>query len=381
MAHNPVPELSENSAQMAYARHADGQIIHVSQAMRGRACNCVCPACKNTVIARKGTVKVHHFAHAAATGCSTGPETGVHDFAKKLVAERRQIEVPPKVAKNDFESSEFGETRFVTFDSAVVEDRSHDALIPDVLMTLGRYRLAIEIAVTHRCPPDKIEKYRAHRLPALEIILTSLPRNAGPDLILAAVTSSAPRLWLYHPHIDRELVRLSEREIAREREKQKERNALLNMEEAYEASTERLNFDWLPVNATGLIRSTVLAKCLEEENGERSCFQGPPSRWQNELLNFLVERRADQDGLTITQMINALKHRGVIHPAFNFVSDENRRLMKTAFAGFVSPYDAIRDYMLTLRVRSVVEEIKEARPRRFRLTEAAARILDPKKLR
>lgn len=47
----------------------DGELIHISEADRGLACGCRCPACGEMLVARKGPVKVHHFAHYSSQGC------------------------------------------------------------------------------------------------------------------------------------------------------------------------------------------------------------------------------------------------------------------------------------------------------------------------
>lgn len=71
--------------KIPYAERS-GALIHVAEVTSGLHPDCVCPACKRPVVARKGPKKTHHFAHLAETNCQ--PETVAHVTAKRLLAER-----------------------------------------------------------------------------------------------------------------------------------------------------------------------------------------------------------------------------------------------------------------------------------------------------
>ena len=75
-------------ATLPYARAAaSGGTVHVSSVSRGLACNCVCQYCEQPLVAKKGAVKEHHFAHYRDNpGCSQ--ESWLHATAKQMLAER-----------------------------------------------------------------------------------------------------------------------------------------------------------------------------------------------------------------------------------------------------------------------------------------------------
>lgn len=54
-------------AWLLYGQLADGDLLHISEAERGDACDCFCPHCQTPLAAKKGKVKVHHFAHLGQT--------------------------------------------------------------------------------------------------------------------------------------------------------------------------------------------------------------------------------------------------------------------------------------------------------------------------
>src|ERR1035438_10118103 len=61
------------------------KIIHVSEVKSGRQSECVCPGCETPLIARKGELRQHHFAHDSGTSCSE--ESALHWFGKHLLLE------------------------------------------------------------------------------------------------------------------------------------------------------------------------------------------------------------------------------------------------------------------------------------------------------
>jgi hypothetical protein len=374
MPHDIPKSLSDDAAQLAYARHTDGEIIHISRATRGRACNCVCPACNGVVVARKGALKAHHFAHKNLTNCSTGPETAVHELAKQVVAYRRQMLVPQKIAAGAQEPISFEDARSIDFDEASIEDQSHEALIPDVLLRLGPHKLAIEIYVTHRCPPEKIEKYRAHRLAALEIDLSALPRDALPEMIAAATLSGAPRHWLYHPRIERETKRIADAERRQAAEQARKRAIRLALEDAYDESIARPTVRKVQIDPSWPISSTALVEFLQEDYDGGSCFVVPSWRWQAEILNFLADRRDIRAGYTIDNLLSMVRKAGLIHPIFHEVSAENQRILATIYPCYFSPYQAVRNYLSLLVENEIVAITRMPGPRRYAFTEVVARM-------
>lgn len=62
---------SINILNLTYAQKNE-KLVHVSEVERGLKCGCVCPACGEVLIARKGNKVVHHFAHKSTIECQYG---------------------------------------------------------------------------------------------------------------------------------------------------------------------------------------------------------------------------------------------------------------------------------------------------------------------
>src|SRR5690349_15675994 len=78
----------------------DGVLIGIAEARQGAGCGCECPVCGVPLIARKGDLLVHHFAHAGSgDGCGVGAETNAHLWAKEELGRSLWIRLPPLEAK------------------------------------------------------------------------------------------------------------------------------------------------------------------------------------------------------------------------------------------------------------------------------------------
>jgi hypothetical protein len=135
--------------------HAEknGRLVRVSDVPAGRACGCACPVCRQTVMARKGPVLRHHFAHAGSGGCRG--ETVLHEVAKRLLAQRigrclRQARPLPLAWRCRFCGDAHGgdllrRARRVLTEAGLGGHR------PDVLLAEagGRAVAAVEIVVSH----------------------------------------------------------------------------------------------------------------------------------------------------------------------------------------------------------------------------------------
>lgn len=77
----------EHEAHMlTYAIANDGHFVYIDEVKTGQECCCICPACKEPLIAKnKGRVRVHHFAHQSGTECNLAYESMLHLLAKERV--------------------------------------------------------------------------------------------------------------------------------------------------------------------------------------------------------------------------------------------------------------------------------------------------------
>lgn len=163
-----------------------GMIVHVSQVVSGAACECVCDKCGQALIAKKGRRRTHHFAHESAD-CHGNQESLMHLAAKDIICREKTLVMPDE--RGDVE---------VTFDRMAVEQRV-GPYCADLVGFQGHRQYIIEIAVTHRCEPEKVQHFRSEGLDALEIYVDAKRDFMSTEEFERHVLSEASRTWISNP--------------------------------------------------------------------------------------------------------------------------------------------------------------------------------------
>lgn len=306
--HRPFSGLSD---ELVYGLGIDGTILHISEVGRGLQCGCRCPACEQVLIAKKGPVQRHHFAHHNANAaCAHAAETNAHIWAKDVLARMKRLLVPETVATHGNLTRIVRRTQVYSFVEARLENRL-GSMVPDVILVMADGKqLIVEVRVTHACDEVKREKLRLDGLSAIEIDLRQFRTSSDREAIEGALLSSAPRTWLsnarqakFDEKFGQQLAADTERE-AREAEEKRRRNALAEARKAERALQQ------VEQQATSLIsairRSTVtqeipdfvvnLMDTFQEIHWSTSSTAGltvVDAVWQAELfLEYLTDPRA-----------------------------------------------------------------------------------------
>jgi hypothetical protein len=178
----------------------DGALTHVSLVPSGLSCGCRCPACDAPLVAKKGTKKLHHFAHAKDADCASSVETALHLAAKEILDQRKQIALPAVEAKlySTRHSAVLAPEQTYALDSVQLERRV-GSVIPDVLAYVRGRAIAIEIRVTHAVDPTKAAHFRKIGLSAVEIDLSRAPRTFTlEELEPLVVGAGKHKSWVFN---------------------------------------------------------------------------------------------------------------------------------------------------------------------------------------
>jgi hypothetical protein len=146
---------------------ATGEIVVITDAKRGRTCDCVCPDCKKDFVAAQGDKNEWHFRHYDKTTCTGGQETALHMLAKNIIASNTQIILP------------FYKTVF--YDNAVKE-KYFQTIQPDVTANTSGQNLFFEVLVTHRVDINKENIYKNGEHKSVEIDLQNYLFTTREDL-------------------------------------------------------------------------------------------------------------------------------------------------------------------------------------------------------
>ncbi|MBK4738896.1 competence protein CoiA family protein [Noviherbaspirillum pedocola] len=248
-----------------FALHLPTQrMVSPAEVKKGLTCDCVCVACGSRLVARKGEIRIAHFAHHQDSNCPHAVEAAIHWMAKQIIAERGSIFVPHRVRtklvhgkRNVWEeaiSVEVQQEGVVEVEDCRVEknvvgnspaDRFRR---PDLIAKLNGIPLAIEIWNTHAVDFEKEKWLEQHGFSVLEINVSDLA-DLSTDAYRAALeqrlfSQSGKAKWLVHMGDKEAGERLNVREQELRIEKQPEEERLLALLEAREASRKRQEEEW-----------------------------------------------------------------------------------------------------------------------------------------
>jgi hypothetical protein len=231
--------------------------VHISEVDRGLDCNCTCPECGNSLVARKGREREHHFAHvntADMQGCGGDIESALHRYAKQLIIEAGYLAVPPfeitlpppdSDLKDEVPAKRITFTRVEIEESMVVGRRK-----VDVVGYTNNSRLLIEIYVTHRVRGKKLREVRVANEAMLEIEvrrdrLYSQASEGDESLRQCILDSFENKRWLCHPEGESIRARLEkqahERRIALPLPQSMGQSVLTPLQQAESSSPNRGN--------------------------------------------------------------------------------------------------------------------------------------------
>ncbi|MBU0637267.1 MAG: competence protein CoiA [Planctomycetes bacterium] len=172
--------MSSRAFKIPYGeRH--GELLHISAVERGLRCNCVCPVCREPLVARKGPKVQHHFGHLPGANCSA--ETVLHQLGKRLLHRRMSAAITAG-DELPFEwlcqhCGDRHEGNLVTLADRAAMELDLGVCRPDVtlLKTDGTPVAFVEIVVSHAPDENVLAHAAAHNVTLVEFHL-----NAADDL-------------------------------------------------------------------------------------------------------------------------------------------------------------------------------------------------------
>ena len=182
----------------------DGEPIHISEGDSGLACNCICPSCHERLVAKKGGIRVHHFAHQSGESCPGVLESSLHIAAKDILAKEKRITLPSVHIQfnSDGPSLQRAGPKTYRVDS-VREEKKIGNIKPDLILTIAQRELIVEIFVTHKVDSQKIQKIRELGMSAIEINLRTAPRYITKEALTELIVDGVDnKKWLNNERVN-----------------------------------------------------------------------------------------------------------------------------------------------------------------------------------
>lgn len=172
-------------------------MLHISKVENGLACNCICPGCGSTLVARNGgkTDKSHHFAHYTGVESTHCLMTQLHLIAQDHFLNLDSFELPE--VSFQYKGIELFHPKLKL---AIKGARLESKLGPyfaDVLLEFESFVLAIEVCVTHQNEDDKTEFYQHSKIPSIEFDLSSYLKREISEAVIDLKENKVPYAWLY----------------------------------------------------------------------------------------------------------------------------------------------------------------------------------------
>ncbi|MDO4450352.1 MAG: competence protein CoiA family protein [Moraxella sp.] len=160
---------------MKVALNSSDQLVSIGQVERGLACQCFCFECGESVIAKKGEINEHHFAHASnKESCHIHPESILHKYAKEVIIAEQKIYLP----ELSYDGNQQGKLyQFHT----IQPEQSVGDIRPDLIAINDDEMVFIEIAVTSFIDDEKRDFINKLGVKTIEIDL-SVFLNTGIEI-------------------------------------------------------------------------------------------------------------------------------------------------------------------------------------------------------
>jgi hypothetical protein len=355
--------FARNGVKLAFGRRWDERIIHISDADRGGACGCQCPACGRKLVARKpDSDMAHHFAHAPlsaseqavgiAPNCEHGHKTALHAFAQQILNDNKTLFLPPARVFHGGRSRQVWPGGYYKFDSAQLEKMDGET-IPDVILYKGDQRMHVEIYVTHACGPQKRAKLVDADISAIEINLSQLPRDITLPGLPEQILTLASREWIHNRK-----VRIAWAELEAKRTLDAERSALKRAKDVgdlrreYAAAHRRALLGlWREDETVAALVADGQGELLEGPTGGEGYFYVHPKVWKALIVRSLLARI---NGVTPAEIVSAFRRNGWIVERFARLSDDP--LLSEAGLENGGPEGAVKKYLGFLVAKNVADD-------------------------
>ena len=158
----------------------NNKLVDIDEVDSGRNCNCICPNCKQPLIAAKGDKNIHHFKHDKDDLDKHCFESVLHITAKDIFYKYSNTVLPPVSlhGKNEFgHPVKFLGKQEIEYKKVELE-KPFENIIPDIKLTTNDDKeYFVEIAVTHKVTYKKYQSLKTGNISTMEIYLGDLYKS------------------------------------------------------------------------------------------------------------------------------------------------------------------------------------------------------------
>lgn len=198
---------NQKEPKLTYALNALGKMVYIGSVERGLSCNCRCPKCNESLVAKLGHEggRQAHIAHRKDSDCHGSYMTALHKLAEQIIEEEKAVMAP--------EYKEVAKKR-LSFTQVKVELRvGRKDLQPDVTgITEDSLCWNIEIRNTHEVDEAKKAKLIESNITCLEIDVREQTLENLKSFILE---STENREWINNPNYDAQILEAKRKRVSK----------------------------------------------------------------------------------------------------------------------------------------------------------------------
>lgn len=333
---------------------SDGSPHHITEVANGGNCGCVCFGCGRRLIARNGgdpTVRSHSFAHRPEDNvmdCVSSGETALHIRAKEIIAKHCRVTLPATATPGiDGKPVNVSPERSIDL-TDIHPEFVVGEVIPDIAATMpdGR-RIFIEIANTHRCSQEKIERLDAMGVEVLEIVVSQY-RNHPLDDLDDIILDIAPRTLIHSAEVKAMAAEIAEVRRGIEEKERQEAERLIAVYREPPTARHR--------KAAELVEEMSLwgfDEFIDTDDTQPSAFIVPRCQWQAAVFYRFIDTQYPETVSPI-DMVDRFRERGWGKPDLVFMKTEASRKIAANAEDFKSAYEEVLAYMRRLEKGEVV---------------------------
>lgn len=183
---------------LEYALQRGSNILqHVDSVENGLKCNCVCPGCGDSLVAKNNGISDtrHHFSHYLKDESSNCSMTQLHIVSQDFFLKSQPLFLPP--VSFQYKGKTLSQSELlVNVHKGNLEARV-DSYIADVLLDTDIGSIVIEVFVTHENEAEKTAYYQHNKISSIEFDLSSYINRDIEDALSDLKANKVPYKWLY----------------------------------------------------------------------------------------------------------------------------------------------------------------------------------------
>ncbi|MFB0920463.1 MAG: hypothetical protein QMB62_06225 [Oscillospiraceae bacterium] len=208
-----IKKRSRNHIYFGVSKES-GEVLSIDQVPSGLTCNCVCAACGVALEARKGTQRIHHFAHVSNYECLYSNEVSLYMIAVDFLKDEKKNILPPVMVSFPSKATEKAEdARLIVIDD-IEYSCPPEAYPPIVILTVHGYHMRLILNFGHYFDKTDLSRFeiesREHEWACLCMDLPAIQNKSAFDIAILKkrlVEDTDHKYWLRNRNSERWLKR------------------------------------------------------------------------------------------------------------------------------------------------------------------------------